>query len=102
MARPVKLILPNFRPRVCAECPLCGRRPASELAREPGTKWTHRCVWDQRVMSGRGIKQPNARNRCSVKKYEKMYFTCQGDYMVPASWIDKFGLQQTKLLFPPV
>lgn len=99
MGRPVKIILPNFRPRVCAECPLCGKRPPEEL--EPADKWTHKCMMDDRILSGRGIKQPNARNRCSHKKYEKMYFTCQGNFLIGQGKMTKYQIQQTKILFAP-
>ena len=99
MPRPLRIILPNYRPRCCAECPLCGIRPKEEL--EEGSKWTHRCMMDDRILSGRGTKQPNARNRCSRKKYEKVYFTCQGDFMVNEARARKYQIQQTRILYPP-
>lgn len=99
MPRPIKIILPNYRPRTCAECPLLGVRPEREL--EPGSKWTHKCMLDDRIISGRGSKQPAARNRCSVKQYEKAYFTCQGNFYINEARMRKYKIEQTKILFPP-
>lgn len=95
------IIMPAFRPKTCEECPLCGTRPVEDL--EPGTKWTHICVKDERIMSGRGIKQPNARNRCTLKQYEYFYFsqTAKGRYAITPSRMKRYGIQQTKLCFAP-
>ena len=98
MGRPVKIMIPKFRPRYCAECPLLGTRPKEEL--DEGSKWTHICMADRRIISGRGSKQPNARNRCSVKQYEKLYFDYQGDFLIHRSLLKKYSINETKLVFP--
>lgn len=90
--------MPKFRPNTCSECPLCGVRPKEELTE--GSKWTHKCMLDDRILSGRGTKQPNARNRCSHKIYEKQYFTYQGEFPISPTRMERYGIAQTKLVYP--
>lgn len=107
MARNHKIILIREYPYTCADCPLCGRRPKEEL--EPGDKWTHICVasvgGNQRFLSGRGIKQPDARNRCGKRAYENFYFSQPRNssgshyYEITPTRLVKYQLQQTKLCF---
>lgn len=96
----MKIILPNYRPRVCEECPLCGKVPADELE-SPGTKWTRRCMMDWRLMSGRGCKSPTARNRCGLRQYRKAYYTCRGEFELSAACVRRYGIEQQRILFPP-
>ena len=59
-------------------------------------------------MSGRGIKQPAARNRCGEKSYKKMFFSYMTDrvkevseYLISPTRMKKYGISQQKLMFEP-
>lgn len=97
MGRQIKIILLKAYPHTCAECPLCGVRPKEEL--EEGSKWTHICVWSERILSGRGIKQPKARNRCGERAYKQFYFEHGGNYYITPSRLKKYQIEQQKLQF---
>jgi len=110
MGRNHRIILIKEYPRTCAECPLCGIRPKEEL--EVGDKWTHICVASvggkARLLSGRGTKQPDARNRCGKRAYEQWYFsqprTASGShyYEITPTRLAKYQLEQTKLCWQQV
>lgn len=85
----------------CAECPLLGHRPKEELEIEPGTKWTLKCMWGNRVISGRGSKQPAARNRCTPRQYNIMFHRMQGFFPLSIGTIKKYKIEQQQIIFPP-
>lgn len=102
MSRPTKIILPQYRPYTCNDCPLCGIRPSEEMEKLPaGSKWTRWCLWQERAISGRGSKQPNARNRCKPKEYNIMFHRNQGFYPISANRVQKYQIQQQQIIFPP-
>ena len=82
MGRGYKIKLPEGYPHNCDVCPLKGDVPADEL--QPGDKWTHICHPRMVKMSGRGCKQPEARNRCGRRWWQNFYYSRQ--YTV-----DKYG-----------
>lgn len=99
--RKVKIIMPMYRPFSCLSCPLCGTRPREETIDIPGNKWTRICLLDHHVMSGRGVRQPNARNRCKKKEYERMFFRGAGVFEISYSLACRYGITEQKLLFAP-
>ena len=101
MARKINIILPVYRPMTCSECPLLGHRPKEELESEPGTKWTYKCMWNDRIISGRGSKQPAARNRCTPRQYNIMFHRMQGFFPLSRVKIEKYHIEQQQIIFPP-
>lgn len=97
----VKIIMPQYRPHICLSCPLCGKRPREEVEHISGNKWTYICLLDDRLMSGRGVHQPNARNRCKKKTYEHMFFRGDGIFEVSYERACKYEIREQKLLFAP-
>lgn len=100
MGRPTKIILPIYRPATCKECPLCGKRPPDEMT-VPGDKFTHRCMKDNHLMSGRGLLTPNPRHRCTPRQWNEFYYKWQGKFEIHQSRIKRYGIEQQQIIFPP-
>lgn len=103
MGRNKRIYLIEGYPHTCWECPLCGTRPKEDL--QAGDKWTHVCVATDRILSGRGIKQPNARNRCGQRWYAGFYCSRHRDaagrpyYEITPTRAERFDICQTRILF---
>jgi len=67
----------------------------------PGEKFTLRCFLpdSNRVISGRGSKQPEARNRCKPKEWDKAFATYAGDIEVSATDYTRYQLDRTAWLY---
>jgi len=53
----------------------------------------------ERTISGRGSKQPEARNRCKPKEWKKMVATYSGDVPVSATDYERYKLGTDSWLF---
>jgi len=80
-------------------CPLLGRRPSSELKK--GDKYTLRCMMPNvdRTISGRGSKQPTARNRCKPKEWDNMRNDYAGDIPISAIDFERYQMGTDSWLF---
>lgn len=94
MPRPKVISIPLERPRVCAECPLLGKRPKSEVPH--GDKYTLKCFLTnhEKFVTGRGSKRPDARFRCKEKEWRKVFATYNGDIHVSATDFSKYQLDR--------
>ena len=97
MARKLKIPFPAEYPPTCSDCPLLGRRPADEV--EPGSKFTHKCMASDKILSGRMTHQPAPRTRCKRKFYGDLYCMYKGQFPISPAKAHKYGVDQYKMQF---
>lgn len=100
MARPTNIIIPIYRPTCCKECPLCGKRPPEEMT-IPGDKFTHKCMKDGHLMSGRGLLTPDPRHRCTPHQWMEFYHQYQGKFPIHQSRVRRYQIEQQRIIYPP-